>query len=305
MVGPTVLDGASGISHQVEASLPLMSKAMRKIAEVVRADAPAVLRMSITELADRAGTSPATVTRFCRLLGYQGYVQFRVAVATDVGRTPRRVEIGRAFHPDDAPEAVLRTLLTGHVQSLQATSELVDVEACLRVARALGQCRQVDLYGAGGSALVAAEMEHRFYRIGVNARTWADVHTGLASASMLGPSDVAIAITNSGTTLETIEMLACARRSGALAVAVTNQPSSPIRDVADVSLIAAVPGRFLHPADLSPKHAQLFVLDFLYMLVIQQDYTGAVEKLDISAAAVSRHRANDPTDPTTHQEAIA
>lgn len=291
------------VSQQIEATMPAMSDVMRKIARMLLADPTAPLRMSITELAGRAGTSPATVTRFCRMIGYDGYVQFRVAVATDVGRAPTRVEIGTAFHPTDVPRDVLRTLLSGHVSSLQATAAVVDLEAAARVAHAIAHCRQVDLYGAGGSAVVAAEMEHRFFRIGVNTHAWSDVHTGLASASMLGPSDVALGISNSGETIETIEMLARARSSGALAVAITNRRNTPLEAVADECLLASVPNQYRHPADLSTKHAQLLVLDFIYMLVMQEDYPGAVAKLDVSAAAVATHRASDST--TVQQEAIA
>lgn len=300
-LGSTGPERALRISHHVEASLPVMSEAMRKIGRVLLEDPTAPLRLSITELAQRAGTSPATVTRFCRSLGYEGYVQFRVAVATDVGRTPSRVEIGRAFQSDDEPSDVLRTLLSGHVRSLDATAEMIDVDVCVRVARALVQCRQLDLYGSGGSAIIAAEMQHRLFRIGVNTHNWADVHMGLASASMLGPSDVAIAISNSGNTAETVEMLARAKVSGALAVAITNRSGSPLEQTADLCLTAAVPDRFLHPADISAHHSQLFVLDFLYMLVIQQDYAGALGKLEVSAAAVAEHHKS----PLGNQEAIA
>lgn len=302
IAGSTDVGTALQVSQQVESALPRMSDAMRKIGQVLLGDPTAPLRMSITELADRAGASPATVTRFCRTLGYDGYVQFRVAVATDVGRAPTRIEIGTAFHPTDEPRDVLRTLLSGHVSSLQSTAANVDLEACARVAHAIAHCRQVDLYGTGGSAVVAAEMEHRFYRIGVNTHAWADVHTGLASASMLGPSDIAIGISNSGETVETVEMLARAREAGALAVAITNRRSTPLEDVADECLIAAVPNQYLHPADLSTKHAQLLVLDFIYMLVMLEDYPGAIAKLDVSAAAVAGHRVSEPV---TTQEAIA
>lgn len=302
IAGSTDVGAAPQVSQQIESALPSMSEAMRKIAMLLLSDPTAPLRMPITEVADRAGASPATVTRFCRTLGYEGYIQFRVAVATDVGRAPTQVEIGTAYHPSDEPRDVLRTLVSGHVSSLQATASSVDVDACARVAHAIAHCRQVDLYGTGGSAVVAAEMEHRLYRIGVNIHAWADVHTGLASASMLGPSDVAIGISHSGETLETVEMLDRARQSGALAVAITNRRSTPLERVADVCLIASVPNQYLHPADMSTKHAQLLVLDFLYMLVISEDYAGAVAKLDISAAAVASHR----TDTYTRsQEAIA
>ena len=59
-----------------------MSKAMTKLATLLLDEPLAPLELSITELAEQAGTSAATVTRFCRLIGYSGYVQFRVGVAS-------------------------------------------------------------------------------------------------------------------------------------------------------------------------------------------------------------------------------
>ncbi|MDD0859702.1 hypothetical protein NHF46_22330 [Arthrobacter alpinus] len=64
------------------------------------------MELSIMELAEQTKTS-ATVTRFCRLLGYAGYVPFRVSIASDLGRSDAReswkADIGRAFGPDDSP----------------------------------------------------------------------------------------------------------------------------------------------------------------------------------------------------------
>lgn len=285
----------------VQASLPTMPGAMRKIGEVVLEDPTAPMRLSITELAQRAGTSPATVTRFCRYLGYDGYIQFRVAAAADVGRAPQRIEIGRAFGADDNPGEVLRTLLSGQVRSLEATAQVLDPAQCVTIARALVQCRQLDLYGTGGSGIVAKEVQHRYFRIGINAHVWSDVHLGLASAAMRGPADVAIGISHSGTTTETIDMVKRARAHGAMTVAVTGDARSPLATVAQYSLAAAVPDRFLHPSDIIAHHAQLFVLDFLYLLVIAQDYSGAVGKLEVSAAAVAdRHHIHPPQSQEAH-----
>ena len=84
------------------------------------ANPQAPLTLSIGDLAERAGTSAATVTRFCRMIGYSGYVELRVGIATDVGRStvdrwdswtdrdrsrlrPRRLARGPAPDADQQP----------------------------------------------------------------------------------------------------------------------------------------------------------------------------------------------------------
>lgn len=287
------VDSPGRVGERIEALMPRLSASMVKIARLILAQPTAPVELSITELAIRAGTSPATVSRFCRQLGFPGYMQFRVAVAADSARDSdeeRRADITRTLQPDDTPRAVMDNLLDAHRRTLKSTAAMLDLALCAKVAERISTSRQVDLYATGGSYIVAIEMQHRMYRIGLNTHAWGDVHSGLASASMQDERTVAIGISNSGRTLETTEMLSCAKSQGAFAVAITNNPSSPLGQVADVTLTASVPEQFLHPADLSAKHSQLFVLDLLYLLVAQQNFDETSRRIASSAAAVLSHR---------------
>lgn len=271
-----------------------MPATMAKIAAVLIKDPRAPLNLSITDLAERAGTSPATVTRFCRMIGYSGYSPLRVAIAEDVGRGSGEAawiaDIGRSFGPQDPPDEIRRVLLNTHVQSLQATAGLLDLPTALRVAKAITRSRHVDVYGVGGSGLTALEVEARLYRVGVNVHTWAEVHNGLTSAAILDKDCVAMGISNTGRTDETIQMLNVAKSAGAYTVAITGNPESPLARVADDVLIAASPDGYLQPADLSARHSQLFVVDLLYLLIAQSNFDRTTRLLAASAAAVAPRR---------------
>lgn len=271
-----------------------MPATMAKIAAVLIDDPKAPLNLSITDLAERAGTSAATVTRFCRMIGFSGYSQLRVNIAEDVGRGGAKAawigEIGRSFGPDDSPEEIRNALLNTHVVSLQTTAQLLDVPTAIRVAKAIVASRQLDVYGVGGSALTALETEARLYRIGINVHTWAEVHNGLTSAAILDDRCVAIGISNTGRTDETIQMLSVAKASGAYTVAITGNPDSPLARIADDVLIAASPDGYLQPADLSARHCQLFVVDLLYLLIAQSNFDRTTRLLAASGAAVAPRR---------------
>src|SRR5436305_7316960 len=122
-----------------------MPATMNKIADVLIDDPKAPLNLSITELAERAGTSAASVTRFCRMIGYRGYSLLRVGIAEDVGRGGGQAawvaDIGRSFGPDDPPEEIKRALLNTSVRSLQTTAGLLDLPTALRVAGAIAKSR--------------------------------------------------------------------------------------------------------------------------------------------------------------------
>ncbi len=275
--------------------LPEMPTATAKVAEYLLANPQAPLTLAIGDLAEQAGTSPATVTRFCRTIGFSGYVELRVSIATDVGRNATTLdswttEIGRAFGPDDSPEDVLAMLIGAHTRTLHDAMAAIDLSVMTEISRHIARSTHVDIYGVGGSAMLAQELQGRLYRIGVKTYAWSEVHAGLTSAAIQDSGTVAIGISTTGRTEETIQMLAEAGRAGALTVAITNNPTSPLAELADRSLVTSIYEQFLQPDDLSAKHGQLLVLDLLYLLVAQENFDRSSAKLAASALAVSSHR---------------
>lgn len=293
---PRTKDFGNGmtIARRIAAGRHTMPTAMSKIADVVTVHPAAPVELTITELADRAGTSPATVTRFCRAIGFDGYTQFRVGVASEIGRGDANeswhADIGEEFGSTDEPGKVLQTLVALHVDSLESTAARLDLDSVMQVANAVAVSRHVDIYGVGGSGVIAREFQGRLYRIGVNAHAWSDVHEGLTSAVMQDARSVAVGVSSTGRTDETVQMLSQAGAAGAFTVAITHDVDSWLAGIADVSLATAEPSRYLRPDDLSVKHSQLLVLDLLYLLIAQQMFGEASTHLAASAMAVSAHR---------------
>lgn len=294
LTSPMAAPTAAGVVNRIQAKLPDMPAAMAKIGSFLLQHPQAPLELSIMELAEQTKTSPATVTRFCRLLGYAGYVPFRVSIASDMGRSDAReswkADIGRAFGPDDSPRDVLSTLVNAHTRSLEETAAVMDLALMNKIARRIAMSSHVDIYGIGGSAVMAKELQSRLYRIGINAHHWSEVHDGLTSAAIQDVNSVAIGISNTGRTEETLQMLREAGEAGALTIALSNNPGSPLAESADEAIITSVHEQFLQPDDLSAKHVQLLVLDLIYLLVAQVNFAQTTSKLAASAMAVSPHR---------------
>ena len=290
----TAIAKSFSVLNRIETYQSQMPATMAKIASTLTDDPRAPLTLSITELAERAGTSAASVTRFCRMIGYAGYSQLRVGIAEDVGRGGAQAawigNIGRSFGPDDPPDEIRNSLLSTHVASLQTTASVLDMNTAIRVAAKIVQSRHFDVYGVGGSALTALETEVRLYRIGINVHPWSEVHNGLTSAAILDADCVAMGISNSGRTEETIQMLTVAKAAGAYTVAMTGNADSPLARIADDVLLVASPHGYLQPADLSARLCQLYVVDLLYLLVAQSDFDRTTRLLAATGAAVAPRR---------------
>lgn len=272
------------------------SDALSRVAEQVVGDPAVAARSTIVELAERSGTSPATVTRFCRSLGFDGYAALRVAIATESGRAEAQsnngwqVDIGREIRPDDPLDRVVGHVLTAEITALQDTAASLDLDGVARVAEAVAAARRVDMYGIGGSALVVGELHMGLHRIGVPAWVWNEVHSALASGALLSREDVAIAFSHSGATVETVEMLAEAGSHGALTVAVTSFPAAPIAEVADIVLTSATRASNSQSDVLAARHSQLLVADALYLAVAQRRFPRTVSAFETTAHAVAGHR---------------
>ncbi len=271
--------------------------ALQRVAELVLTDPASAARATIVELAERSGTSPATVTRFCRAMGFEGYAELRLGIAAETGRAARAagwtVDIGREILPSDPLDRVLGQIIAANTRALQDTSARLDLDAVDRAASAIAEAKRVDIYGIGGSALVGAELQLCLHRIGIPSWAWTEVHNGLASSSLLGVGDIALGISNSGQTRETIEMLAEAGSHGATTVALTSYPKSPLAEVADIVLLTSTHETTFRPDALSARHPQLVVLDLVYIAVAQRTHDRSHAAFQVTARAVAAHRAEE------------
>ena len=122
------------------------------------------------DLAERSGTSTATVTRFCRVLGFRGYAALRVAIATESGRAEQarwETDIDREIEPGDPLDRVLGVIASADTRAIQETAAGLDVDAVARVADAIATAGRVELFGLGSSGTAAREMAFRLERIRV------------------------------------------------------------------------------------------------------------------------------------------
>lgn len=283
-----------GLRSRLQAAQPRLSRSTEKIAQLLLENPDLPVNLSIAELADRAGVSAPTITRFCKLIGYGGYVQLRVGAAADLGRSAGQGgvtgEPGAMVNPSMSDQELLRTFLATHVQALQASGDLVDMRDFRFAAGLIAESSQVDVYGVGGSSSVANGLSERLYQIGINARSWSDLHPGIMSASWLDASSVAIGVSASGSTTGTVDMLTMARSVGAKTIAITSDPLSPLVGLADVVIRTAPPDDYLNLGPLTSSHTQVLAADLLYLLVSWIDPERSRRYSENARAAVERHK---------------
>jgi DNA-binding MurR/RpiR family transcriptional regulator len=292
----TAVQQIQGIVGRLRAELPALPDALARVAEQILEDPAEAAQASIVDLAERAGTSTATVTRFCRVLGFKGYAALRVALAAESGRQEQarwETDIGQEIGPDDPLDRVLGVIAGADSRAIQETAARLDLDGIARLADAIAVAGRVELFGLGSSGTAAREMAFRLERIRIPVWYREDAHKALTNAALLGPGDVAIGLSHSGRTREVIETLAEAGSQGALTVAVTSFERSPLAETAEISLITAVHETTFRLAALAALHSQLVALDLIYVAVAQRTYQRTTEAFEVTARAVDAHRVHD------------
>jgi DNA-binding MurR/RpiR family transcriptional regulator len=270
-----------------------MPEALRKVAQAILEAPDEAYRLTIVDLAERSGTSTATITRFCRALGFAGYAELRVAIATASGRETKatwETDIGQEILPDDGLDRVLRVVSGNDIRLIEQTRDQLDLAVVDKVAQAVARAGRVLLFGVSSSAAVASEMEYRLQRMRVPTWSRSDAHAALTDAALLGQGDVAIGISHSGRTREVIEVLAEAGSHGAITVAVTSHPRSPLAEVAELVLTTASRATSFRSEGFAAIHSQLLVLDVVYVSVAQRTYERTKQAFDVTVRAVAGHR---------------
>jgi DNA-binding MurR/RpiR family transcriptional regulator len=285
---------ADDVLVRLRATLPQLQPAEQRVAGVVLGDPARVAHLSITGLADEASTSVATVARFARKIGFQGYPNLRIALA---GAAAREVALGAGERqpPADLDDSaslsdVVRTIIHHETRALQETAEHLDLVSIQRAVDAIAAADRVEVFGIGASAQVASDLQHKLVRIGRISFAWHDIHSSLSAAALLGERSVAVGISHSGTTIDTVEPLARAREGGATTIGITNFAASPLAREADVLLTTAVRETTFRSGATASRIAQLAVVDILFVAVAQTDVRGATEALAKTYDAVTGRR---------------
>lgn len=268
-----------------------LSPAQLRVAELAILDPRAVASLTITQLATAADTSPGTVQRLCHALELGGYAQFRVQLAAAAVQERRDVTdniVSARISVDDSVASIAKKVTFANAAAVEDTASELDIEALEAALNALGDASRIDVYGLGSSGFVALDFQQKLHQIGRVSFAWQDPHMTLASAALLQPGDVALGISHTGATAETIGALEEARINGATTIALTNFARSRITQAADHVLTTATRETTFRSDDMASRLAQLTVIDILYVGLAQRCATTSRDSLERVRSAVQR-----------------
>lgn len=275
------------ILTRIQATTNVLTKAEVKVAQYVLSNPKNVLYTSITDLADACNVGDTTVFRFCKTLKLQGYQEFKMLLAqalssADTPETENFNEVKRT----DPLENVTRKALISSTSALNKTFDLIDYSKLSKAVDLLISAGRVLCCGVGSSLLTALEATNKFMRISPKFICNIDSHQQAMSAALLTPNDMVVAISYSGATKDTVEIVKTAKRQGAKVLVITRFEKSPLTSHSNLTLLCGANEGPLQGGSMSGKMSQLFLLDVLYLEYFKRTYDISSNNNELSAASV-------------------
>ncbi len=268
-----------------------LTKAEKKVADYVLENSEAVVKMSVEKLAEKSGCAKSAVIRCCKSLSFEGYSDFKLALAVDLSKN-KQFNYVPYIYPDDKCGEILNKVFSANIKTLHDTAENIDMTMLSNVVDLLAAANMIYVYAIGTSAAIANDFQYRMMQLGYNIVCYTDVPSMKISTLNIKKGDVAIGISHSGRTVATIEALRLASQAQAQTVCITSYPESQITKECRYA-IEIYSDEIQYPIEaISARIAHISVLDAIVVALSARDYEKAFERSAKSHELINTIRYN-------------
>lgn len=207
------------------------SETERRIVDFILENREEASRMTAAQLSRGSGTSEATVSRFCRKLGFGSYRSFQFSLARDVAARERGGVTDEVSLENI--EQSLKNITSSKLSEIEATISAIDRDDLRSVVNLIANSGVIQIAAVGSTNSVALDATFKFSQLGLRCVTNEISETGIGFSLTLTPKDVLIVISSSGRSKRLNRMLSAAKGNGATVVVITGDVNSPLAKHAD------------------------------------------------------------------------
>lgn len=250
-----------------------LTNSEQKIVSCVLDNNEEICKSSIQEFAKRCNTSPSSIVRFCKKIGFEGFQEFKIELAKGIPTLKKSQNIVyEDVRVDDTIRNIVEKISAGNIKSIENTIDLLDYDEVEKAVEALSNANNIFLYGVGASGIVAMDFQYKLMRINRNAFMYLDSHTQLSSSVNIQENDIAVGISHSGETLEIFKAIEMANKKGATTISISKYGNNSLSNISNISLCTGGIEKNLRVGAIASRIAQLTVVDILFVGLAQKDF---------------------------------
>lgn len=264
------------------------SEKEKRIADFILKEPEKIIHGTINQVAAETELADSTVFRFCKRLGYSGFQELKIALASDQSNNMQEIHQRVSKHDDE--KTVLEKIFQSNVQTLLDTLEVIDETVFSQAAEKMAKSKSITFFGFGGSNAVAMDAYHKFIRTGLSVNYQIDSHLQLMTSSQMKEGDIAVLISHTGHTKEVLEILDILKEKNVYTIGITGFAESPLNRDVDLSLNTVSEETDFRSEALASRIAQLSILDALYVSLMMKMGDQAQDSLDTIRQAIHIRR---------------
>lgn len=273
---------------RIRGAYSTLSKKEQRIADYILKQPEQIIHHTINQVADDLDVAESTVFRFCQRVGFKGYQALKIALASDVVAPLQ--DIHEDITETDTALEIAEKIFSTNGKTIESTRQILEGASLEKTVKLFLGARRIEFFGSGGSAVVALDAYHKFVRSGLQVSAMLESHMQLMSASQLTAEDVAVVISHSGASKETLDIAKLLKEKGIPTIAITNYAKSPLSKIADVSLFTVSQETAFRSEALASRIAELSLIDALFTAVMIRRGDAARASLQQMREAIANRR---------------
>lgn len=245
------------------------TKSDKLIMQYILDNIDSVPYMQISNMAKNIGTGEATITRYVKKLGCNGFQEFKLGLAKEITIREQNNILDSSIKQNEPTIETASKLVSSNLKVLDETLCLLDSSKIEMAAKHILKSRKVCFIGIGFSGIVALDSSYKFMRIGIDCSSYDNNHMMVMMASIIREGDLVFAISNSGETSELINTIRIAKDNGANIVSILGDEDSTLAKISDLFISYYSDESLLEAGSMSTKMSQIFIVELIYTEVVK------------------------------------
>lgn len=261
-----------------------MFSAEKKVADFILNKPHDVIKMSISELARASETSDATIIRVCKHIGYSGYYQMKLSLATEFGQQ----QVIDVNHSETPPKDVVEFFNNFSADIFQAAKNISmdSLEECTDL---LAKANIVYFVAWGNTSAIAQDFAHRLSRCGIKTFASDMPEYLIRNIFYASENDVLVGISHSGTSLHVIQLLELAKERKMKTILITNAKDSKAAEISDYVLSAEVKDQLFYDFGGASHVFEMMIVDALLYFLLRK-YEAFAKRADRAEIISSQYK---------------
>lgn len=247
----------------------------QKIGAFILKESPRIVDMPIQQLAAESQVSEATIVRFSRKLGFSGYSELKLILATEL-MMQSEVDVYQDIDIDEEPINILKKLSKISAKALNDTIKVIENQEIVNAVTLLDTARQnrskIYLIASGGSQIITRDLHYKLMRLGISSVFHENSHIIFEAIVDSGANDVAVVVSSLGQSKEVWDCVEVLKRNQTKIILLTQFGNNRVIQNADVCLLTSNVENNLRLGSIASRLVHLQIIDMLFAALSLKRY---------------------------------